>query len=957
MAAAGKRNKKSKTRGGASDSNPLKRILRLFGGIFFGAPGDEDETDRWQEIKGILLVGFSLWLIVSKATFYAPSTSALAEGHNIGGQIGYYLANASFRTVGWAGYLFALLCLCWGLVLVARKEVEWASVRLAGAVAFVVSVSFLLEFGFGDDVDPNSGQLAYGAGGWLAMEATPLLVQKVGVAGFWFLMTSLAIVSFMVATEMGFYPTLRAFREWIEESHEERGETTSQALRAWFGQFVRGLWDFVRGANLDEDAAGQGSAGTKKKAGKASKKAQNKKKSKKKTPTKRVSDEWGDDGLDEEEGWVEDEGADGEELAEDEEWEYEYEEEEPEEGAEDEEWEYEYEEVAEDDAGEEAEEGAEDEDWEWEYEDGEEPEDEEYEYEEEEEELVEAELKPKKASGKKKKAKQPEDDGADDVGIDELEEAEAAAAEIAKKKSKTKKALKKNFTESLPFEPPTPPKGEWELPPIELLEPPVRGTPSTESKFLEESANKLETALMSFRVDAQVVDAQVGPTVTLFELEVAQGTRMNKVTQLSQEIAAALRAENVRVIAPIPGKATVGIEVPNKNRRIVRLSELVTQQAYDKKAAALPLFLGMDAEGNAVVEDLARMPHLLIAGTTGSGKSVCVNTILASMLLTRSPHDVQMILIDPKMVELQMFSVVPHLMLPVVTNMQEATNVILWAVEKMEGRYELFKDAGVRNIKGYNALSEKQLRERLGDKFNEERTPRHVPYIMLVIDEFADLMMVSKKEAEQAITRLAQKSRAVGIHVILATQRPSTDVITGVIKGNLPTRIAFKVASKVDSRVILDAMGADKLLGGGDMLYTPPQASVVKRVQGALVEDHELEEIIDFVCKKSAPSFSQELVQAATGTSTKASGFEAAQEDPMWDDAVRVILKSKRGSASLLQRALGVGYTRASRLLDMMTEAGIVGAHKGSKAREVMYTIEEWEEMNDAPMEQGVGDE
>ncbi|MBM3977196.1 MAG: DNA translocase FtsK, partial [Planctomycetes bacterium] len=348
--------------------------------------------------------------------------------------------------------------------------------------------------------------------------------------------------------------------------------------------------------------------------------------------------------------------------------------------------------------------------------------------------------------------------------------------------------------------------------------------------------------------------------------------------------------------------------------------------------------------GNPMVEDLAKMPHLLIAGTTGSGKSVCINTILASLLLTRSPHDAKLILIDPKQVELAMFASVPHLMLPVVTDPKHATQVLLWAVEKMEGRYDLFKNAGVRNIKSYNALTEEQLRKQLGDDFDEERTPRHVPYIVLVVDEMADLMMTAKKEAEMAITRLAQKSRAVGIHVIVATQRPSTDVITGVIKGNLPTRIAFQVASKIDSRVILDASGAEKLLGQGDMLYTPPSSSQIRRVQGALVEDHELQKLVDFVCKEAAPNFSQELVQIASGkTEAGAEGPMNPEEDDLWDEAVRVILKTKRGSASLLQRALGVGYTRASRLIDMMTAEGILGEFKGSKAREVLMTLEQWE--------------
>jgi S-DNA-T family DNA segregation ATPase FtsK/SpoIIIE len=302
------------------------------------------------------------------------------------------------------------------------------------------------------------------------------------------------------------------------------------------------------------------------------------------------------------------------------------------------------------------------------------------------------------------------------------------------------------------------------------------------------------------------------------------------------------------------------------------------------------------------------------------------------------------------MVELQMFAEVPHMMLPVVSDMRQATNVLLWAVDKMEGRYELFQRAGVRNIKGYNALGEEGLKQRLGDQFDAERTPRHVPYIVMVIDEMADLMMASKKEAELSITRLAQKSRAVGIHVIVATQRPSTDVITGVLKGNLPCRIAFQVASKVDSRVILDQMGAEKLLGQGDMLYTPPQSSQINRVQGALVEDHEIQGVVDFIRQNSVPTFSQELIQSATGQRSPTDAGGGAEQDELFAEAVRIILKSKRGSASLLQRALGIGYTRASRLLDLMCTEGLVGEFKGSKAREVLMSLEDWERMQaDAP--------
>ena len=524
------------------------------------------------------------------------------------------------------------------------------------------------------------------------------------------------------------------------------------------------------------------------------------------------------------------------------------------------------------------------------------------------------------------------------------------------------KAVNTKIAKEPVFDPPTPPPGPWKLPPVELLIRP-ESVGAHDENFVNECAAKLEQTLKSFRIEANVVGAQVGPAVTLFELTVAQGTRMNKVTPLSPEIAGVLRAQSVRIIAPIPGRETIGIEVPNKKRRTVRISELVVAKAYDQKQMALPLFLGMDAEGAPVVEDLARMPHLLIAGTTGSGKSVCINSILASLLLTRSPHDVKMILVDPKMVELQTFASVPHLMCPVVTDARTATQVLLWTIEKMEGRYELFKDAGVKNIKGYNALGEEGLKERLKDNFDPERTPRHVPYIVVVVDEMADLMMTAKKEAEMAITRLAQKSRAVGIHVIVATQRPSTDVITGVIKGNLPTRIAFQVASRIDSRVILDEMGAEKLLGNGDMLFMPPGGLKIKRVQGALVEDSELATLVEFVCKDSAQNFSQELIQVASGSRQPGeSSGSLPDEDPLFDDAVRVILKTKRGSASLLQRALGVGYTRASRLIDIMTEHGIVGPHKGSKSREILVTLEDWEKMHgvkeiQAPKEAEDGDE
>jgi S-DNA-T family DNA segregation ATPase FtsK/SpoIIIE len=823
------------------------RVARALRSFLFGHPAEGAAFERAQETKGLLMIGLGLWLAVALYSFHAPLEDPGSAGRNWGGRAGYYLARIAFSSAGLAGYLASLLLCAWGLILVARRRVEWASLRIFGALCLALSSAFLLELSLGGSWFP-SARLPYGPGGWLARQATPYLQAQLGVVGLWILLVLLSVVSFTLATEMAFYPALRAFSSWARERRERRGESLVRAVFSWCVQLVAGLWNFVSGRDLEEARAPAVARAPLQPARK-----------------KRGAVE-------------EDSDLEEEEHAEDD-----YEDDSVEESMED--------------------------DGELGPSHGEEEEDEEEEEEEGEEE--------------------------------EEESKELLPVRAARVRSQGA-GLPKKLAKPVVFDPPTPPKGPWRFPPLELL-----GAPEIDRELdeaaVEQAARKLEHALASFRVEAGVVGAQIGPTVTLFELEVAQGTRMNKVTQLSQEIAAALRAQSVRIIAPIPGKATIGIEVPNAKRRRVRISELVTRQAYDKKLSALPLFLGIDAEGRPVVEDLARMPHLLVAGTTGSGKSVCINTILASFLLTRSPHDVQLILIDPKMVELQAFASIPHLMLPVVTDMRQATNVLLWAVEKMEGRYEVLKNAGVRNIKSYNALSEQELKARLGENWNEERTPRHLPYIVVVIDEFADLMMASKKEAEAAITRLAQKSRAVGIHVILATQRPSIDVITGVIKGNLPTRIAFQVASKVDSRVIIDTIGAEKLLGGGDMLYNPPQSSRIHRVQGALVEDAELSALIEFVCKESAPSFNQELVQVASGTAQPGAGGSEEPPDELWNEAVRVILKSKRGSASLLQRALGIGYTRASRLLDQMGEAGLVGAYKGSKAREVLVSLEDWE--------------
>ncbi|MFT7169206.1 MAG: S-DNA-T family DNA segregation ATPase FtsK/SpoIIIE [Paracoccaceae bacterium] len=931
MARKANKKKASPKKGRGAKGGEIGRWRQLAGSFLFGEALDDDSSARVRELGGLVLVCVSLWLTLSMATFSQPIEAA-PPGSNLGGALGHYLANGALSAVGLAGYLLAVLGIIWGSVIVARKEIRMPILRLVGVVFFVLGFAFILDLGFDPTLEDTKAFLAaqtrggygehlagadqvmatfspdlpYGTGGWIALVSNPGLVERFGAVGLWIVLLTIVGISALLATEMAFYTAIASFGDWLEDRRERMGEEFLPAVGGWGKRLFKGIWDFLRGADLSASAVGTQKKSTRRTSRSAGKKAASKKAQPKKTTPRKPKT------LPDLEAFNEADEADEADEATDE--------------LEDE---YEYEYVDEDGNPIDPSELSE-------YEDGEEEaeeelgEDEEWEYEDEDEDDV---LKPAAKGG-------ASDDAESDAEFDR-----AAEEASAKAKRAAAAAVRRAATmERRVYDPPTPPVGPWELPSFDLLEAPEANI-GLDKEFLETSAQNLENALRSFRVEAEVVGAQVGPAVTMFELTVAQGTRMSKVTTLSQEIAATLRARNVRIVAPIPGKSTIGIEVPNAKRRTVRISELVTQKAYDKDYMALPLFLGMDAEGKSIVEDLARAPHMLIAGTTGSGKSVCINTIIASFLLTRSPHDVKLILVDPKMVELQMFEKIPHLELPVVTDMKQATNVLQWAVEKMESRYELFMNAGVKNIKTYNKLGEEKLREKLGDEFSDNYTPRHVPYIVLIIDEMADLMMQAKKEAEGAITRLAQKSRAVGIHVIVATQRPSTDVITGVIKGNLPTRIAFQVASKIDSRVILDCMGAEKLLGQGDMLYAPPSASQVIRVQGALVEDHELQALVDHVCKKAAPTFDQQLVQTATGTAPPGELNQGGEKvDEMFNEAVTVVLKYKRGSASLLQRALGIGYTRASRLIDQMTDAGILGPHKGSKAREIFMTLEDWEE-------------
>lgn len=492
--------------------------------------------------------------------------------------------------------------------------------------------------------------------------------------------------------------------------------------------------------------------------------------------------------------------------------------------------------------------------------------------------------------------------------------------------------------------PPPPPEGApYQLPPLELLEPVPKTRKGHKSLALEEKAELLENAFEQFGITSKVVRISQGPTIAQFECELGPGIKLSKVTALSNDIAMAMQATSVRIVAPLPGKGTFGVEIPNDSRELVRFRELLEADAG--KGMPCPLVLGKQIDGDALASDLAKMPHLLIAGTTGSGKSFCVNSIIVSLLYHRKPNELKFILVDPKQVELAPFARIPHLISPPVTDPEKAAGVLNWAVNEMERRYNIFKHVGCRSIETYQGFSEQERTQRWakagqGDPENPE-DPGEMPYIVIVIDELADLMYTAGKEVEASICRLAQKSRAAGLHLVLATQRPSVDVVTGLIKANLPCRLSFRVNSSHDSKVILDAIGADKLLGKGDMLFRSPDRDGLIRAQGAFLGDEEVSRVVEFCAAQGKPQFHQELVKPKLTTG----GPGGNDEDPMFDEAVRIVLEQERGSASLLQRALAIGYTRASRLIDIMETKGILGPHKGSKSREILVTLEEWQEM------------
>ncbi|MEW5736168.1 MAG: DNA translocase FtsK 4TM domain-containing protein [Thermodesulfobacteriota bacterium] len=499
---------------------------------------------------------------------------------------------------------------------------------------------------------------------------------------------------------------------------------------------------------------------------------------------------------------------------------------------------------------------------------------------------------------------------------------------------------------TLPFSPEI--AGETVLPPVSLLDDPGPRPPGADKKNLEMQSRLLEKKLGDFGVNGQVVEVSPGPVITTFEYEPAAGVKINKITSLSDDLALVLRATSVRIIGPIPGKAAVGIEVPNSERELVHFKEVVSAPEFADPKSKLTLCLGKDIVGNPTVSDLAKMPHLLIAGATGSGKSVALNAMIASLLYKRTPDEVKFVMVDPKRIELSNYDGIPHLICPVVTDVKKATNALFWAVREMERRYEAMAGVGARNISGYNQkmaqLKEKRAKEPPPPPPDPESgapppppepEPEPLPFVVVVIDELADLMMVASRDVEVALARLAQMARAAGIHLILATQRPSVDVLTGTIKANFPTRIAFQVSSKIDSRTIIDGNGAEALLGSGDMLFMPPGAGKIQRLHGAFISDEELSRVLSFVRQQAGPRYDNSVTEAPPGA--KEDGEPGEEEyDEKYDEAVAIVTETRQASISMIQRKLRIGYNRAARIIELMEREGVVGPSDGVKPREVL---------------------
>lgn len=519
-------------------------------------------------------------------------------------------------------------------------------------------------------------------------------------------------------------------------------------------------------------------------------------------------------------------------------------------------------------------------------------------------------------------------------------QAKPAQEKAAETKAAEEKPVAQSIQEELKLNAAT---TSYSFPPLELLKEPTVSV-ENQSELIENNAKKLEETLQSFGVSAKVINVSQGPTVTRYEIQPAQGVKVSRIVNLADDIALNLAAAGIRMEAPIPGKSAIGIEVPNREAGSVMLREVIGSGEFEKSTTKLSFGLGKDITGRALITDIGKMPHLLIAGATGSGKSVCINTLIVSLLYKSKPEEVRLLMIDPKVVELSVYNGIPHLLIPVVTDPKKAAGALNWAVQEMNDRYKLFAAAGVRDLKGYN-----QALEQKGDG----STPK-LPQIVIIVDELADLMMVASNEVEDAICRLAQMARAAGLHLIIATQRPSVDVITGLIKANIPSRIAFNVSSGTDSRTILDMNGAEKLLGKGDMLFYPVGYPKPVRIQGAFISDHEVENIVEYLKTQQQTRYNQKIMNHLNKSDEVSGGNEPKDDlDEFFADALELVVDKERASASMLQRFFRIGFNRAARILDQLTEAGYVGEEQGSKPREVLITRRELEALKRKAKEGG----
>lgn len=819
-------------------------------------------------------------LLMAVTVFVGLACLSAGRGDNLCGPAGEGLANLLLGTFGHASWLAVFCFGLWAAFLFLRREQHSVSVRITGLLLSMVSLSALLTHFFGDAVG------RYPAGGALGESINYHLQVSLGfgVIGTRIALLAFTVITIGLATDIVYYALLAT-------SLQRAGELKTKLRDA---------------ASTRGDKGGAKAGG--KKGGKGGKRG-----------GRRAAVVDDDEELDDDEEEFDEE----EELAADDD-------EELDDDAEEEE-------LDEEDDVEDGEELEADDEEGWD------EDDEELDEEEEDDDSVAPEDLEEEDWAEDDEEEELDDDAEtydDDVtGDRELEHAARAAPTV-------RQSGEGQLDLGLDPDGPRPvlnraKTSDYEFPSEDLLDDQEAVDQRELDALLADKTEVLESTLKSFKIEARVVEIQKGPVISMFEMELAPGIKVDKLRSLEDDLAIALRTRTVRIVAPIPGRNTVGIEVPNPIRENVRLKPLLHVKEFDDAKQSLPIFLGRDAAGRPMVVDLAKMPHLLVAGATGSGKSVCLNTIICSFLFTRTPEQVKLVLLDPKMVEMSQFENAPHLACPVVNDMKRAPGILEWAVNKMEERYRLLSRAGVRNIHSYNKLGDDRLRERFGDIVDTEDFPRFLPFIVIVVDELADLMMVAAKDVETSITRLAAKSRAVGIHIILATQRPSTNVITGLIKANLPTRVAFMVSSKIDSRVILDVNGAEQLLGQGDMLFLPPNSSNVVRGQCTFMSEEEVRGVMDSVKTESGPDYENELVQRRDENAP-----DPSDVDELYDAAARFIIGTQRGSASLLQRKFAIGYTRASRLIDLMAEEGLLGEYKGSQAREVQMTLEEWVALN-----------